>query len=765
MNSTVKPENDIAGTATQRPLLSRDFVLLVAGQGISLFGNVMLRFAMSMWVLDETGSATIFASVLAISIVPTILLSPFGGVLADRVNRRTIMVALDAISAVLVLASAIVFATTGFHIVAIATMQVLLAVLGAFETPTVQAALPQMFRQYGPATMRQGMAVINQVQQLSSLLPSFLGGVLYAMFGIRLMMIIAIASFAGAAALECFIRLSAPDRGDEELPTPLEDLKAGVRFLIKDRPNVFRLLLFAAALNFVLIGYSGVGFPYTIRTVLGFDATVYGIADGLIGVSGVAGAFIAGLFAAKLTMRWLPGLMATLTLAMVPQGIVFLLPVDAWTKLVVLIVFTYGTMVASCFTNLIAVPAIQLSTPEAMAGKVMSMAAAVSMCAPAARPDGVRLGLRPNAGRHRAVHHHRPVRRAHRADGSARQAVRGLTIGAHATSCRPAIIESPHEKARKGTKEVPMATLNPQSLVTLWQIEQYGSFSATAKATGWSQPAISQQIKKLEAQCGSTLVQRTSHGVELTATGSMLARHGEAIADRLERAAREVEDYRHHRFDHLHLVAPPSICSTIAARTVVKLSMFTDIELSLIQMEPPEAIGLISQGKADTAAVFRYSSIPNFLHIGDDLTFHSLGYDPMRLLVRRSSGIAKRFEETGEPVPLSAAKDEHWIAGCPTCRANLVKLATRAGFKPDIRHCTDDYWATQNLVEVGMGVSLVPALDTHINLQGDLVACPIADDFAAREVGIVTRAGDHRPALGSLLEELERTSLKYLSAK
>mgnify|MGYP002562966153 CR=1 FL=1 len=394
MNSTVKPENDIAGTATQRPLLSRDFVLLVAGQGISLFGNVMLRFAMSMWVLDETGSATIFASVLAISIVPTILLSPFGGVLADRVNRRTIMVALDAISAVLVLASAIVFATTGFHIVAIATMQVLLAVLGAFETPTVQTALPQMFRQYGPATMRQGMAVINQVQQLSSLLPSFLGGVLYAMFGIRLMMIIAIASFAGAAALECFIRLSAPDRGDEELPTPLEDLKAGVRFLIKDRPNVFRLLLFAAALNFVLIGYSGVGFPYTIRTVLGFDATVYGIADGLIGVSGVAGAFIAGLFAAA--MSTLSSSMNSAATAFVTdihrklspaardgraQGIVFLLPVDAWTKLVVLIVFTCGTMVASCFTNLIAVPAIQLSTPEAMAGKVMSMAAAVSMCA------------------------------------------------------------------------------------------------------------------------------------------------------------------------------------------------------------------------------------------------------------------------------------------------------------------------------------------------------------------------------------------------
>ena len=745
MNSTVKPENDIAGTATQRPLLSRDFVLLVAGQGISLFGNVMLRFAMSMWVLDETGSATIFASVLAISIVPTILLSPFGGVLADRVNRRTIMVAFDAISAVLVLASAIVFATTGFHIVAIATMQVLLAVLGAFETPTVQAALPQMFRQYGPATMRQGMAGINQVQQLSSLLPSFLGGVLYAMFGIRLMMIIAIASFAGAAALECFIRLSAPDRGDEELPTPLEDLKAGVRFLIKDRPNVFRLLLFAAALNFVLIGLRHRRRPDRCFRRGGrihrrpvrrqaHDALAAG-ADG----DAYAGHGPTGYCVPAAGRR-----------------------MDQTRGADRIHLRHDGRQLLHESHRRARHPA-QYARGNGRQSDVHGRGR--EHVRPAARPDGVRLGLRPNAGRHRAVHHHRPVRRAHRADGSARQAVRGLTIGAHATSCRPAIIESPHEKARKGTKEVPMATLNPQSLVTLWQIEQYGSFSATAKATGWSQPAISQQIKKLEAQCGSTLVQRTSHGVELTATGSMLARHGEAIADRLERAAREVEDYRHHRFDHLHLVAPPSICSTIAARTVVKLSMFTDIELSLIQMEPPEAIGLISQGKADAAAVFRYSSIPNFLHIGDDLTFQSLGYDPMRLLVRRSSDIAKRFEETGEPVPLSAAKDEHWIAGCPTCRANLVKLATRAGFKPDIRHCTDDYWATQNLVEVGMGVSLVPALDTHINLQGDLVACPIADDFAAREVGIVTRAGDHRPALGSLLEELERTSLKYLSAK
>ncbi|PJM78356.1 MFS transporter [Bifidobacterium scaligerum] len=363
------------------PLLSRDFILLVAGQGISLFGNLMLRFAMAMWVLDQTGSATVFASILAISVVPTIIFSPFGGVLADRMNRRTIMVALDAISAILVLASALTFAAIGFNLVAIGTMQVLLAVLGAFETPTVQAALPQMFREHGQGTLRKAMAVVNQVQQLGSLLPSFLGGVLYSLTGIRPMMIIAVASFASAAALERFIRLAAPDRGNEKLPTPVEDLKTGIRFLVKDRPNVFALLLYAAGLNFVIIGNAAVGFPYVIRTVLGFDATVYGIADGLVGVSGVIGAFVAGFFAARLTMRKFPVAMVALALSLLPQGLVFLLPVSAWIKLIVLVGFTFGTMIASCFSNLIALPTIQLNTPDAMTGKVMAMVAAISMCA------------------------------------------------------------------------------------------------------------------------------------------------------------------------------------------------------------------------------------------------------------------------------------------------------------------------------------------------------------------------------------------------
>ncbi|WP_308124309.1 MFS transporter [Bifidobacterium bifidum] len=181
-------------------------------------------------MLDETGSATAFASILAISFVPMILGAPFGGVLADRMNRRTLMVILDAASAVTVALALVWFSAAGFSIIAVGVMQVALSLLGIFKTPTVESALPQMLCQYGDATLNTSAAIVSQVQQVSALIPSFLGGAVYSFFGIRPMIAASVAAFAGAAAIECFIRLDMPER-NEEMPTPLDDLKAALRFL------------------------------------------------------------------------------------------------------------------------------------------------------------------------------------------------------------------------------------------------------------------------------------------------------------------------------------------------------------------------------------------------------------------------------------------------------------------------------------------------------------------------------------------------------
>lgn len=411
-NPRPAPNSTHSSSHLANPLLGRDYILLVMGQGLSLFGSMMLRFAMSMWVLDETGSATVFASVLAAAIVPTILISPFGGVLADRVNRRTIMVALDASSGLLVLAAASWFAVQdgGFSIIAVGALMVSLSVLSAFETPTVQAALPQLLRGSGEAVIRRGMAVINQVQQLSSLLPSFIGGALYGLIGIGPLLGVTIACFFCTAALECFIRLEPPQKNKPREPIPpamdhahsdrttpqsdcteatpsdtargwISDIAAALRFLTHERPNILRLMLLASVINLFTVGYSAVGFPFMIRTVLGFDATVYGICDGITGVAAVIGAILAGLLATALTIDRMPAAMAALGAVILPAGIGFLLPLGNMTKLIVLVSSCCMVSLACSFTNIIAIPAIQIRTPETMTGKVMSLLSSFATCA------------------------------------------------------------------------------------------------------------------------------------------------------------------------------------------------------------------------------------------------------------------------------------------------------------------------------------------------------------------------------------------------
>ena len=76
-------------------LFKRDFTMVAIGQVISLFGNAILRFALPLYLLRETDSSSLFGIVTACSFIPMIIFSLLGGVIADRKNKRNIMVILD----------------------------------------------------------------------------------------------------------------------------------------------------------------------------------------------------------------------------------------------------------------------------------------------------------------------------------------------------------------------------------------------------------------------------------------------------------------------------------------------------------------------------------------------------------------------------------------------------------------------------------------------------------------------------------------------
>ena len=360
-------------------LFTRNFTLLILGQVSSLTGNYTLKFALSMYVLEQTGSASIFAGMLSAALLPTVLLSPFGGILADRANRKHIMVALDALSGLSVLAGGLLL-PLGRELWVIGALLVLLSVLAAFESPTVQACVPQMV---SPQNLVQGNAVVSQVSAVTSLATPFLGSLFYTAFGIGPVFAAAVVCFWLTALLECMIHLEyqKPPRTAGIGAIVREDLAVSAHFLRWEQPDILKLLLLAALAGMFVSGTAVVGFPYLVRTVLGLSATYYGAAESAMGAAAILGSLCAGLLGKKLRVRDLSAIFLSFGLSLFPIGLSFLLPVGRMARYGVLLFFFCVCQLGVCIFSTYAITLIQQRTPEQLMGKVMSCVFTLSMCA------------------------------------------------------------------------------------------------------------------------------------------------------------------------------------------------------------------------------------------------------------------------------------------------------------------------------------------------------------------------------------------------
>ena len=370
---------EIMEEGMKEKLFTKNFTLLVLGQVSSLFGNYIMRLALSMYVLELTGSAAVFAGLLSAATIPTILLSPFGGILADRADRRNIMVALDAMTGTAVLCAALLLSEQR-ALVVIGALLVLLSVLGAFETPTVQACIPSMLT--GDNIIR-GNAVVNQTASISYLTAPLLGGIFYSAFGIKPVMYASVLCFFVTAFLECFIRLDYRPAGfgGNALAVAKADFLDSVRFIGKERRDILRILLLAALSRFFVMGVTLVGLPFLVRTVLGLDARYYGAAESVLAVAVIAGSMAAGVLAGKIQKGGLSAMLAAVGLCIVPAGLAFLLPAGTGVRYAVLVAAFCGMQIAISMFSIYAVSMIQQGTPEYMIGKVMAYTSAITMCA------------------------------------------------------------------------------------------------------------------------------------------------------------------------------------------------------------------------------------------------------------------------------------------------------------------------------------------------------------------------------------------------
>lgn len=181
----------------------KDFTLVVVGQIVSLFGNAILRFSLPLYLLRETGSSTLFGIVTACSFLPMIVLSLLGGVLADRVNKRNIMVCLDFLTAGVITVFSWLLGILPIIPLFITVLMLLYGISGTYQ-PAVQASIPALVPK---EKILSANAIVNQIGALANFIGPIIGGMLYGAFGIVIILKVSVLCFVLSAVMEIFIKI------------------------------------------------------------------------------------------------------------------------------------------------------------------------------------------------------------------------------------------------------------------------------------------------------------------------------------------------------------------------------------------------------------------------------------------------------------------------------------------------------------------------------------------------------------------------------
>ncbi len=362
----------------QTKLFRRDFTLVVAGQIISLFGNAILRFALPLYLLRQTGSAALFGAVTACSFAPMVLLSMAGGVLADRVNKRNIMVGLDFSTAAIILLFYFALGKLPTVPLFIAVLMLLYGISGTYQ-PAVQASVPLLVP---PDRLMAGNAVINQVNTLSGLLGPVIGGVMFSLWGIDPILLLSAACFALSAVMELFIRIPHQKRPRDAgvFRTVVMDLKESYRFVKTEKPVFFSVVWLVSLFNLVLSAVMIVGTPILITQVLGLSDTLYGFTQGALALGGLCGGILAALVSQKLKIQNSHLLLLACAAAVAVMGLVLFLNLPVLLCYGAVTLMSFAAMGASTLFMVQIYTLVQTQTPPLLVGKIMAALIALAMC-------------------------------------------------------------------------------------------------------------------------------------------------------------------------------------------------------------------------------------------------------------------------------------------------------------------------------------------------------------------------------------------------
>jgi len=369
----LQPVRTPGGWRVLAPFRYREFRLLIAAMSISLFAEGMWTVVMALQVIalaDDPAALSLVAACLAAGMLAFILV---GGLVADRVNQRAIIIAVEAANVVATGAVAVLGTLGSLHLWHMAVASAVLGVGAAFFFPAYSAYLPrilpaeQLLAANGVEgalrpTLQQaiGPAVAGIV--VGATFPS-LGAVAVAtMFTIGLILLVAMRPNEGDHIVMAVER---------EKPHPLTDLREGLRFVVRTAWLRWTLL-FASTWVFLALGPIEVLLPFIARARFAHGEQVYGFMLAAFGLGSALGALV-------VSSRLLPRRYLTVMMTMWGLGSLPLAIVGATSSLTLMLIALFVVGVAAGAGMVIWGTLLQRRVPPAMLGRVSSLDFFVSL--------------------------------------------------------------------------------------------------------------------------------------------------------------------------------------------------------------------------------------------------------------------------------------------------------------------------------------------------------------------------------------------------
>jgi MFS family permease len=346
------------GRQTFASLSNRNYRRYFTGQAISLVGTWMQTVAQSWLVLQLTGSGAALGAVVATQTLPVLLLGPYGGVVADRVDKRRLMIMLQSMMGVLALVLGVLALTHTVKLWHVFVLAFLLGLNNCFENPARQAFVLEMV---GPTDLRNAISLNSVLVNAARAVGPAVAGIIIAVSGVGVCFLLNAVSFIAVVTslLTLDVTKLSPPPKTARAPGQIRE---GVAY-VRRTPTLLVPLLMMALVGCLAYEFQVV-LPIVARDAFGGKPEVYGFMTAAMG----AGAVVGGLYIAAKGKTGMRALVNSAVMFTVALGFAAVAPV-LWVELIAL--FAVGAVSVGFLSK--GNSTLQLEASPTMRGRVMAL--------------------------------------------------------------------------------------------------------------------------------------------------------------------------------------------------------------------------------------------------------------------------------------------------------------------------------------------------------------------------------------------------------